>query len=119
MVDVDHGDHEPLLLLTLTHQDCQTPFRDVLRFLLLLVVAVALVVVKMKLRHMDVEIQAVFVYTHSHLQENPESRFKTLLFTKTSSGLLVFPRGLQENNGERPRVRGRDGEVEEGSRGVC
>lgn len=68
MVDVDHRDHKPLLLLSLTHQDCQTPFWDVLQILLLMVV------VKM-------EIQMVFMIVISsgcnpHIRRKPNNKLR-------------------------------------------
>ena len=58
VVDVNHWDHKSLLLLTLAHQDCQTPFWDVLHILLLILV----MVMKMQVRNMQVKIyQMVFV----------------------------------------------------------
>lgn len=78
VVDVNHRDHKPLLLFTLTHHDCQTPLWDVFQlFLVVMVVVVVvmdLVVVKVKVWHMDMEIQLVFVSTNPHFEQNPDSQ---------------------------------------------
>lgn len=56
VVDVDHRDHKPLLLLSLSHHDRQTPLWDVFQFLLLMIVAM-----KVKVWNMKMKIQMVVV----------------------------------------------------------
>lgn len=83
MVDVDHRYNEPFLLLTLTHQDCQTTLWDVFQFLLLMLLVVVVkvgllllllvVVVKVEVRHVDMEIQVVSVYTNRHKNQEKEN----------------------------------------------
>lgn len=102
MVDVDHRDNEPLLLLPLPHQDRQTPLGDVFQFLLLV-----LVVVKMKMRNMDVEVQMVFVSNNPHFAGTPRN-LKTLLCTKQTGR----PRFHQESyNRRREKGQGSDAEM--------
>lgn len=81
MVDVDHRYNEPFLLLTLTHQDCQTTLWDVFQFILLMLPVVVVVkvglllllLVKVEVRHVNMEIQVVSVYTNRHKNQEKES----------------------------------------------
>ena len=71
VVDIDHWDHKPLLLLPLTYQDCQTPLRNIFQVLVFMVVEAV------KVRYMKVEIKVVFVYTPHYLSSaNPKSKNK-------------------------------------------
>lgn len=51
VVDVDHRDHKPLLLFSLSHHDCQTPLWNVFQFLILLVMMM-MVSMEVKVRNM-------------------------------------------------------------------
>lgn len=94
VVDVNHRDHKPLLLFTLTHHDCQTPLWDVFQFfiavMVMVVVVMDLVVVKVKVWHVDMEIQLVFVSTNPHFEQNPDSQNPTLYKENTASSSFLF-----------------------------
>lgn len=52
VVNINHWNHEPLLLFALTNHDSQTPFRDIFQVLLMMMEA-------MKVRYMKVKIHMV------------------------------------------------------------
>lgn len=53
VVNINHRNHEPLLLFTLTYHDSQTPFRDIFQVLLLMMMEA------MKVWYMKVKIHMV------------------------------------------------------------
>lgn len=70
MVDVDHRDHKPLLLLPLTHHDCQTTFWDVvLLILILLMVVVVVMKVKVEVRYVQMKTHQMITAAKSHIVE--------------------------------------------------
>lgn len=56
VVDVDHWNHKPLLILPLANHHCHTPFRDVFQLL-----AVLVVVVMEKVGEVEVEVEVQVV----------------------------------------------------------
>ncbi|XP_054798492.1 uncharacterized protein LOC129303297 [Prosopis cineraria] len=79
VVDVDHRNHEPLLLLSLTHQYRETTFRNILQITILLLLVVQKVDVRkmeMKINHVVVAMVLLITVTVStgdepHVEENP------------------------------------------------
>ncbi|MGJ2918473.1 hypothetical protein ACR8KM_22575 [Salmonella enterica subsp. enterica serovar Paratyphi A] len=71
MINVNHRDYDPLLLLSLTHHNCYAPLGNIFPFSLPMVLMVVVVVVKMG--SVQMEIQEHFVST-THFKENPDLR---------------------------------------------
>lgn len=70
MIDVNHRDYDPLLLLSLTNHNCYAPLGNIFPFSLPMVVVVVVVV---KVGSVQMEIQEHFVST-AHFKENPDRR---------------------------------------------
>lgn len=91
VVDIDHWDHKPLLLLPLTYQDCQTPLWNIFQVLLFMVMKAV------KVRHMKVEIHVVFVSTSHNFssanypqikQEETRKRKNLIVLVKNRRALV-------------------------------
>lgn len=75
VVEVNHRHHKSLLLLTLPHLDCQTPFWHVSDLLLLPVLLLL-----MKMRQVQVEVQQTFLATAHICKSEHQARHRNLLF---------------------------------------
>lgn len=122
MVYINHRNHKPLLLLALTYHDSKTPFRDIFQLFLPVVVVVVVV------WQVNMEIQMEFIPTpHFSTTQKTKEKIKETAKETSEPKLAFFScsctlnscNWLEENERERPRVRGRNGKLEKGKRRVC